>query len=167
MKALLVPALAAAGALLASGCAHGPAAATQFEVANPIRHALQPITVSDDLKEASAPLTFEQTLCSRMFAFNKKQVLCSEDVRVILEQKRQAMALGGEEAGLEALLASMDTPRRVNLDATKAGGSVVVTIMVQDKAGATLERFQVMLEPDGADVFERADEAAIKILKVK
>ncbi|MGC4113476.1 MAG: hypothetical protein QM765_02155 [Myxococcales bacterium] len=165
--------LAATATLLLSSCATSGGSTKAdskpetVEVANPIRLALQPVDIPQELEGCAAPAVFEQTLCNRLFELNKKQVMCADEVKVFIENKRQGLVLGsGEDTSMDAVLASLDAPRHVNLIAAKAGEAVAMTILVQDKAGKTLDRFQMNLKADGADVFERANEAAVRIVKI-
>ena len=167
MKALLAIVVALASAACSHGSSGSSPSATAPVIENPVKHVVQPVTIAPELAGSSAPAVFEQMLCNRMFEYNQKLVMCADDVRVFLEHRREQAMLGGETGQLEDVLASLDAPRRVNLAASKSGESVTMTILLQDAKGVTLARIQKTLKSDGADVYERATEAAIEILKVK
>jgi hypothetical protein len=160
--------LLSACATTGSGSKSEPAKTETYEVADPIRLALQPVSIPPELEGGStAPQMFETMLCNRLFALNKGQVMCADAVKAFIETKRQNLVLGsGEESSMDALLQNLDAPRRASLVAAKAGDVVVVTVIVQDKGGTTLDRFDVSLKLDGADLLQRADEAALKIVKI-
>lgn len=164
--------LAALAALAIAACAHGEGASTDKRTAPalvgpPVRTALQPMTVGADMASSSIHTVFEQLLCNRLFDLNQKEVVCPDQINVVLENSRQRAVIGGEVPTLEAILATMDAPRRVGLSASKVGENVMVSILVQDAKGATLGRSQVVLKPDGSDLGDRVEEAALAILQPK
>jgi hypothetical protein len=163
--------LAALLALAPLACTHaagaGAAGPRPPVIENPIKLMVQPSTLAPELAGVSAPMVFEQMLCNRLFDYNHKQVVCADDVRVFVDHKRQEALLSGQDVSFESLVSTMDVPRRVSLAAARSGEVIMLTIILQDASGATLGRFQKTIKLDGADVFERADEAAIEILGVK
>lgn len=164
--------LAALAALGIAACAHGGGASGDADPAPalagaPVRTALQPMTVGADLAETSIHTVFEQLLCNRLFDLNQKEVVCPDQISVVLENARQRAVIGGEAPTLEAIMATMDAPRRVGLAASRVGENVMVSILVQDAKGVTLGRSQVVLRPDGKDLGERVEEAARSILQPK
>ncbi len=169
--------LAVAAALAAlSACAGGggstkksePAKAQDFEVADPVKLALQPVSVPPELKSfSSAPENFETVLCNRLFKLNKGQIMCADAVKAFIETKRMTLVMGSDEdSSMEALLKNLDAPRRISLVGSRAGDGVLLTVIVHDGNGNTLDRFEVKLQQDGGDVFERADEAALRIVQL-
>lgn len=168
-------ALALAAACLAPACATGGSSSAKgpakpaYDVKDPVRLALQPVSIPPELEGVPGPSVFEQMLCNKLFELNKKQVICSDEVKVFIENKRQALMLGADGSGssVEALLESLDAPRRVSLVAAKAGEALVaMTVIVQTKGGKTLERLQFNLKADGGDVLDRVNEAALQIVKI-
>ena len=168
-RPLLLP---AAAALALGACAHAGSKRAEaeppaIEVTNPIRHAVSRITYAPGFAGADLASAFEQLFCNRLFNLNKHQAICADEVQAYIEAKRQAAMLSGAGESVEALYASLDAPRRVDLSATQTGEDVAITLIVQDRGGATLGRLQVVVKKDGSDLPQRANEAAIEVLKLK
>ncbi len=163
MKPTLVAALVVALAGCASPVSHKPPPV----IDRPVRHMLTDISLASDMAGVVSPLLFESSLCSKLFEYNKKQVSCPDELRALLQAQRDRAVVGATEGTeLEALMSSQHFQRRVSLSAAKAGADVVVTVLVQDAKGNAVGRFQLGLASDGADVMDKAHEAAVQILSI-
>jgi hypothetical protein len=163
------PAVLALAALGLAACAHESGrpttAAARPVIANPIKLAVKSVTVSDGL-DPSLPGVFEQQLCNKLFEYNGKLVICPDQIKALMDNRRDLALLGNDNEAVD-LPSDVDAPRVVNLQAAKAGEKVLITVIVDDRAGATLLRFSTSLNRDGSDLVERADEAAIQVLGIK
>lgn len=162
------PTLVVALVLALAGCASSGGSARKPPVVDrPVRHLLTEISLAPDMAGVVSPLLFESSLCSKLFEYNKQLVSCPDELRALLQAQRDRAAVGATEATeLEALMASQHYQRRVSLSAAKAASDVVVTVLVQDAKGNAVGRFQLSLASDGADVMDKAHDAAVQILSI-
>jgi hypothetical protein len=131
--------------------------------ANRIKHTVLPVSSSPELSGSSLPAIFEQSLCNALFEINDKQVLCPDDLRTFFKVQQERATFGNATVSAEELEESLDAPRKVAINAMRSNTGLAVTVIVQDRGGATLGRFRTDLQEDGSDVAERAAQIAAEI----